>query len=97
MDVNQAAIVAALRAAGVAVFDCSALGGGFPDLACYSRVGGGRLALLEVKRPGPRSAQALTPAETRFAAVFPVAIVTTPAEALVAVGVTSLERIASCR
>ncbi len=93
MDVNQAEIVAALRAAGVAVFDCSALGGGFPDLLALHRT---RLTLLEVKRPGPPSAQQLTPAETRFATIFPVVVVTTPAEALEAVGFQLDERTAPC-
>ena len=48
-DVNHAAIVAGLRAAGVSVVELHAVGGGVPDLLCGFR---GWDALLEVKRPG---------------------------------------------
>ena len=52
-DVNQAEIVAALRAAGVSVVDLSGVGQGCPDLLCAIP---SFMALLEVKKPlGPRT------------------------------------------
>lgn len=63
-DANHAEIVQALRNAGCSVFDCSGLGGGFPDLC----VGiGGRTVLVEVKDGSkPPSRRLLTPDQLDF-------------------------------
>ena len=45
-DANQAHIIRALRACGVAVADLSRLGGGCPDLLCYHH---GRWIPIEIK------------------------------------------------
>ena len=59
VDLNQAEIIAALRAAGAVVWDCHCLGHGFPDLvASYD----GKNHLIEVKGPKGR----LTAAEQKF-------------------------------
>jgi hypothetical protein len=47
-DLNQKSIVDALRKAGVAVQDLSAVGGGCPDLAASFR---GRTVFIEIKNP----------------------------------------------
>lgn len=63
-DANHAEILQALRDAGCSVFDCSGLGGGFPDLC----VGiGGRTVLLEIKDgKKPLSRRQLTDAQLTF-------------------------------
>ncbi len=49
----------------------------------------GHIVFIEIKRPGPPSARTLTPAETKFRALWPdvYAIVQSEEEALRAVGV----------
>jgi hypothetical protein len=91
-DANHAAIVATLRAAGVLVHDAAALGSGFPDLVCaHPRVG---VRLVEVKRPaGPRggtSDRELRPAQVAFHRAWQryACVVTSPEEALAALGLT---------
>lgn len=52
IDGNHAAIVKALRAAGVYVVSLAALGNGVPDLLCsYNGRGVRMMALMEVKLP----------------------------------------------
>ena len=75
-----------LRRYGNSVAITSGARFGFPDLVVGRN---GDLWLLEVKKPGPPSNQALSPAERYFIENWkgkPVAIVTTPEEALRAVG-----------
>jgi hypothetical protein len=80
-DRNQPEIVARLRAAGCSVWHLHAVGRGGPDLAVGRA---GRTYLLEVKRPGGK----LSAREETWHANWcgHVAIVTTPEEALRAVG-----------
>ena len=86
VDRNQGQIVRALRAAGVIVWDCSAYGGGFPDIVC--RRHGEEAVFMEIKDGSkPPSARKLTPDEMRFHCLFDVAVVTSPAEALAAMGI----------
>jgi hypothetical protein len=54
------------------------------DLLVYHR---GRYWLLECKNPGPPSSQKLTERERELANLFPIFVVTTPQEALAAIGV----------
>lgn len=75
VDRNHAAIRDGLRQVGYKVFDCSRLGGGFPDLLAWD---GKRLTLLEVKMPG----EYLTIDEELFHKVFPVAVVRNVDEAI---------------
>lgn len=64
VDRNQAEIVQALRAAGAAVSDTSAVGQGFPDVVCSYR---GTWHLLEIKDGMKRpSARRLTDAQVRW-------------------------------
>ena len=58
-DAHHAYIRDALRAAGVLVFDTSAVGHGYPDLVCGYQ---GRIIMLEIKEPAGR----LTPAQIEF-------------------------------
>ena len=60
-DANQAAIVAALRKAGVSVMITAPLGDGQPDLVCSWR---GRVTFVELKQPGKK----LRPSQTAWAA-----------------------------
>ena len=66
-DTNQAAIEAVLKQLGIAYFDTSALGRGFPDLAVGYK---GKNFLFEVKTAPdlPRARKLLTPAEQEFEA-----------------------------
>ncbi len=83
VDVNQAEIVAALRACGYRVLTMHAVGGGFPDLIVAKA---GNVWLLEVKAATGR----LTPAQERFIETWSgpsVHVVRSIAEALEAVGV----------
>lgn len=84
VDTSQAEIVKALRGIGAKAHSTSIVGDGFPDLAVIFR---GTTVLLEVKNPGPPSSRALTAKEAAFHASWPgeIPIVTTPAEAIVAV------------
>jgi len=75
VDRNHGAIRDGLRRLGYRVFDCSRLGGGFPDLLVWDKR---KLVLLEVKMPGEQ----LTQDEEVFHSLFPVAIVHTVDEAL---------------
>jgi hypothetical protein len=81
-DASEPGIVAALRSVGVSVHHLSAPN--MPDLLCGYQ---GETHLLEVKSPGAR--RRLTPGQRDFMASWfgaPVAVVTTPEEALRAVG-----------
>jgi hypothetical protein len=86
-DANQPEIVAALRKAGFLVQCANAIGNGFPDLIVVHRASG-LVRFLEVKNPsGPPSSRALTPDQNKFHrewAEAPIAIVTTPEEAIAA-------------
>lgn len=93
VDDTQAAIVAALRAAGCRVLSLAAMGNGCPDLLVYQpsdRFGpmsgnSEGLHLLEVKNLDGRGKK-LTSEQMEFHAAWPVTVVTNPAEALRAVG-----------
>lgn len=98
IDNTQAAIVDALRAAGCKVLSLAACGKGVPDLLVWRPAennveaaidlafGFRGLALLEVKNPAGRGTS-LTPDQVKFHAEWPVTVVTTPEEALAAVGI----------
>lgn len=85
VDANQAAIVSALRSAGVLVHPLHTAGQGCPDLLCGFRRPN-RLALVEVKDGAKRpSERRLTPAQVAFFeewAGFAVYVVTSVDEAL---------------
>lgn len=67
-DANQAAIVAALRAAGCTVESLHRVGGGVPDLLVGYR---GRNMLLEAKDGSkPPSARKLLPGQVRWHAAW---------------------------
>lgn len=91
-DATQAAIVRALKAAGCTVLSTAALGHGAPDLIVGYR---GRDRFLEVKNPpGPQggvseNGQHRSEIQRMWALGWrgaPVVVVTTPLEALAAVG-----------
>jgi hypothetical protein len=88
-DANQAAIVAALRAAGCSVLDTSSLGRGFPDLVVGTQ---GRTLLVEVKDGSkPPSARRLTDAHQTLHSTWrggAIAVVTDIDSAMRAVRVT---------
>lgn len=90
VDDNHAEIADVLEAAGALVVDLSALGKGKPDLLVGFRKA---WCLLEIKNPAqPRSKQRLRPGQQTFHALcaargLPCHVVTSPREALVAVGV----------
>lgn len=92
IDNTQAAIVDALRAAGCKVQSLAACGKGVPDLLVYSPwqhqfdAMRQKMILLEVKNPAGRGTS-LTPDQVKFHAEWPVTVVTTPEEALAAVGI----------
>lgn len=66
VDANHAQIRDGLRAVlGDRVKDTSWIGHGWPDLVVAFK---GRLHMVEVKRPGPKSARTLTDAEHEFQA-----------------------------
>jgi hypothetical protein len=91
-DANQAEIVAALFAAGCSVQDLHAVGGGCPDLLVGRLADGGfrRCYLLEIKMPKNKAGEPkpLTPDQVNWHWMWrgQAAIVTTPEEALRAVG-----------
>jgi hypothetical protein len=90
VDANHAEIVKALRSAGCGVLDLSAVGNGCPDLLVTLAVHPFDAVLLEVKDANkPPSARKLTPAQEKFHRTWrgPLRVVTTPAEALAAVGI----------
>lgn len=91
IDHNQPEIVEALRDAGVTVLSLAPMGKGCADLLVW--VGGKNhpnrsfLLLLEVKDGAkPPSERRLTPDQVKFHAIWPVTVVTSPAEALRACG-----------
>lgn len=91
-DANHAEVVAALRSAGCGVCDLSAVGAGVPDLLVCAPTWPHSSVLLEVKDGRkPPSARKLTPDQQRFHAAWKGAIrvVTSPAEALAAMGVST--------
>jgi hypothetical protein len=90
IDSNQPAIVDALRAAGCKVQCLNQQKDGVPDLLVYSPNSPqfceeDQLFLLEVKNPGGKGI-GLTPDQVKFHAEWPVTVVTSPEEALRAVG-----------
>lgn len=89
VDANQVAVVDALRRVGALVQHLHTVGGGCPDLLVGYR---GKLFLLEVKDGRkPPSARELNDAEIswhRRWAGYPVHTVTSPLEALKAIGVS---------
>jgi len=82
IDGTQAAIVDALRAAGCKVLSLAGVANGCPDLLVYY---GAELTLLEVKNPKGKGVK-LTADQIKFHADWPVWVVTSPEEALRAVG-----------
>jgi hypothetical protein len=99
IDDTQTAIVAALRQAGCKVLSLAACGKGVPDLLVRvihkNRVFAaiyGEIHLLEVKNPAGRGTS-LTPDQVKFHAEWPVTVVTTPAEALAAVGISEINQV----
>jgi hypothetical protein len=88
VDANQAAVVDALRRVGALVQHLHTVGGGCPDLLVGFR---GKLLLLEVKDGRkPPSERRLNDAEAEWHrrwAGYPVATVTSPLDALKAIGV----------
>ncbi len=91
VDDNHGAVVAALRKAGCVVQSLATVGRGCPDLLVLR---GGKTTLLEVKDGSkPPSARRLTADEVRWAGMaasagVDVYVVSCPADALLAVGVT---------
>ena len=67
VDANQAAIVAALRAAGCGVIDAHTLGDDIPDLIVSYWTGGPITVLMEVKSAGGK----LSDGQTKFQAAWP--------------------------
>lgn len=90
VDATQAAIVDALRAVGCKVLSLAAVGNGVADLLVYVEKKEfwetSEFYLLEVKNPEGRGTS-LTPDQVKFHAEWPVTVVTTPEEALAAVGI----------
>ncbi len=88
VDANQVAVVDALRRVGALVQHLHTVGGGCPDLLVGYR---GKLWLLEVKDGRkPPSERRLNDAELdwhRRWASYPVVVVTSPLDALKAIGV----------
>lgn len=85
IDGTQTEIVAALRQAGCKVLSLAACGKGVPDLLVYEPAVQGLLFLLEVKNPKGRGTK-LTPMQVNFHSEWEATVVTTPEEALRAVG-----------
>jgi len=83
-DTAQAPIVKALRAAGRPVWSTHSIGKGFPDI--LTRHIDGHLILGEVKTGKGYTKPATRARQAAFAALFPVVRMTTPEEALRAVG-----------
>lgn len=77
VDANHSEIVGELRKRGIAVTSLAQIGKGVPDLlACFRGV----LVLLEVKIPG----EDLNAAQKEFAEVWPVKVVRSKDEAVLA-------------
>lgn len=87
-DANHQAVVKILRDAGCLVLDLGAVGNGCPDLLVKTFRG---MTLLEVKDgKKPPSERKLTPDQVEFHRLWAgedVKVVTSPEEALVAVGI----------
>lgn len=84
IDRDQPGIVAALQSVGAEVLSLARYGMSV-DLLVQHR---GRLFLMEVKNhDDPPSRRKLTDEELKIARRFPVAVVTTPAEALAVLGI----------
>lgn len=90
VDANQRWIVQALEDAGCHVVDLSVVGRGVPDLMVLAP-NELRPVLMEVKNKAGRGDK-LTPAQKKFHAAYWGAIlrVTSPAEALAAMGLTGI-------
>ena len=88
IDDNQTAVVETLRRVGAKVQSLGAVGKGCPDLLVMY---GFRLWLLEVKDGAkPPSARALTPDQVQWHSDWagaPLSVVTSPTEALQAIGI----------
>lgn len=86
VDANQGAVVAALRAVGVAVHITSDLGGGFVDIVAHKP--GHPIRLIEIK-DGAKvpSKRKLTAAECAFHRDFPVDIIESVPQALALFGI----------
>ena len=82
IDQAQPGIVAALERVGAEVLSLASYGVSC-DLLVQHR---GKLWLMEVKNPGPPSSKKLTDMELNLARRFPIAVVTTPAEAMRVIG-----------
>ena len=78
VDQNHAEVVEALRKLPCEVLSLAAVGKGVPDLLCLFR---NRLILLEVKAEGEKQNQA----QMEFASRWPVAVVRSGEEAVLAV------------
>jgi hypothetical protein len=78
VDANHAEVVEALRKLPCEVLSLAQLGGGVPDLLALFR---GRLVFLEVKQPGEKQ----NAAQIKFAERWPVAVVRSGPEAVLAV------------
>ena len=89
IDDNQTAVVEALRKVGAVVQSLGAVGNGCPDLLIFYA---GYLYLMEVKDGAKRpSARALTPDQVKWHADWsgaPISVVTSPADAILALGIT---------
>lgn len=75
-DANHSEIRQAMRNAGAEVFDLSGAGGGVTDTIVFHESCGLRLVEIKVKKGK------LTPAQEKFHARFPVAIVRSAEEAV---------------
>lgn len=86
VDDTQKAIVEALRAAGARVLSLAAVGKGCPDLLVYMCTSEWRvMCLMEVKNLEGKGLK-LTQEQIAFHHKWPVIIVTSPKEALEAIG-----------
>lgn len=83
-DTTQAPIVAALRANGMTVKDCSAVGQGFPDLMIGFRGGWFAIETKSDPRISHRVAEPLTAAQIAFHGTWAgdIGVVSTPEEAV---------------
>jgi hypothetical protein len=83
-DTTQAPIVAALRANGMTVKDCSAVGQGFPDLMIGFRGGWFAIETKSDPRISHRVSEPLTAAQRVFHTTWAgdIGVVSTPEEAV---------------
>lgn len=90
VDDNHAEIVKALRGAGCGVVSLAAVGNGCPDLLVHEPLFPWAHFLMEVKDGSKSpSKRKLTPEQARFHAAWKgwIHVVTSPSEALAAVGI----------